>query len=96
MELASLAPALNNQGPSKRHNAFHVFVLILTAQNYCISDLSGWETMFPFVGVFFSTQQRLVKGECSGRKEGGRDLEPQWEMPQEEKEGVMSRQGRAV
>lgn len=95
MERASLAPALNNQGPLKRHYAFHAFV-ISTAQNNCISDLSGAEkAVFGFARFFFLFQQRLVRGECSGGKEGG-NLEAQLDVPQERKEGVMSQQGCAV
>lgn len=51
--------------------------------------------MFGFARFFFLFQQRLVRGECSGGKEGG-NLEAQLDVPQERKEGVMSQQGCAV
>lgn len=70
MERASLAPALNNQGPLKRHYAFHAFVLTSPAQNNCINFQGGGIGLCICKGFFFPPQQRLVKGECSGRKEG--------------------------
>lgn len=65
MERASLAPALNNQGPLKRHYAFHAFVLISPAQKE-LPQISLWGGGSVFGSLllqgFSPLQQRLVKG----------------------------------